>query len=127
LVGYPYASSSNDFNLIDVDFSFTPLSTYPAAKNVRQLGRDLDKIMGEAVDAANTEAGEAFVIFENIKALFAGHEPDPAFNFFTHDESWFTEVEILTGFEIVWLLRRRVLVLQPKRARGVGEALVQKR
>ena len=42
----------------------------------------------------------AFVTFENIKALFAGHEPDPAFNFFTHDESWFTEVEILTGFEI---------------------------
>ena len=59
LVGYPYASLSDDFNLIDVDFSFTLLSTYPAAKNVRQLGRDLDKIQGEAVDAANTEAAES--------------------------------------------------------------------
>jgi hypothetical protein len=72
LVGYPYASLSNDFNLIDVDFSFTLLSTYPAAKNVRQLGRDLDKIQGEAVDAANTEAAEAFVIFKTSRHCLQG-------------------------------------------------------
>lgn len=96
VIGYPYASKG-DFSIWDFDLSLTPITRYNVGADVRLLGDQIDAAQQAAVDVANAMAAaageEEYATFVSTKGLFVGKEPDPAFNFFTYEGSWFVEVE----------------------------------
>lgn len=51
-------------------------TTYPVGHEVRALGDEGEQAQRRAVDAVNAEPGARVVYIDQIKGLFAGHEPD---------------------------------------------------
>lgn len=98
VVGYPYLADNDDFELVHRRLGFTWESDrYPAAKEVRALGREGDGQQRAAVEAANASArrdgdGDYVTFVDRVKGHFAGHEPKPELGTGNPDR-WMSEIE----------------------------------
>lgn len=76
-VTYPYLATNVDYRLENILTN----DTYVAAQEVRALGLEGDEHQRNAVNRANVNAGEDFIVlYDGTKALFDGHEPNPFFS-----------------------------------------------
>jgi hypothetical protein len=74
LNSYPYLEVNPDLTLGRRIFGVG--TVYPVGREVRGLGDEGERAQREAVSAVNGQAGARVVYMDQIKALFAGHEPD---------------------------------------------------
>jgi len=74
LVDYPYLEKNADLTLGRKILGIG--TVYPVGREIRGLGDEGEQAQREAVDSANSEAGARVVYIDQIKGLFAGHEPD---------------------------------------------------
>jgi PKD repeat protein/lysophospholipase L1-like esterase len=73
-VTYPYLVPDVDYQIGDNRSG----DTYAAAQEIRALGLEGDRRQRAAVEAANTAAGEEYIVFfDGTKELFKGHLPNP--------------------------------------------------
>ncbi len=78
LLGYPHLAKDDNYKLYD----FLNLSMYEASKDIRLLG-ELGDQMHRSVIPTQSSSKANFYYFDEVKAHFAGHEPDmsdPVFN-----------------------------------------------
>ena len=87
---------------MDVPYTYNPIigGSVELTNNLRTLGLLLDDSQRNAVTLANAAANRTFVVYyDQAKAVFAGHEPNPRV-FCRNPDGWFTESWALVTDEI---------------------------
>lgn len=97
-VTYPYLVPDVDYQLVRIDPPL-PIDIYEAAQEIRAVGLEGDIRQRAAVEAANNDAGEEYIVlFDGTKELFEGHLPNPFQSQPRNPDRWLHELVISTEF-----------------------------
>ncbi|MEM9775066.1 MAG: VWA domain-containing protein, partial [Chloroflexota bacterium] len=80
------------------------VDSYEVGDEIRRIGREGDKVQRRAIERANSEAGEEYIVFfDETKNLFSGHLPSPA-DIPSNPDRWLYEpYESYTYPEVEWV------------------------
>lgn len=96
LNSYPYLEMNPELTLGREIFGIG--TVYPVGREVRHLGDEGERAQREAVTAVNAQAGARIAYMDQIKSLFAGHEPDGRVSSRNPDR-WLHEFDTFTSAE----------------------------
>jgi hypothetical protein len=93
--------------VMDIPYSYTPIigKSVELTNNLRSLGSLIDDSQRTAIEMANAAANRTFVLYFNqSKAIFAGHEPNPAR--VINRDTWFVETFLTIPVEETYHLNQ---------------------